>query len=63
MGVDTWGVKIDTWEKIIFEDFSRLILACVYFGHLFLNWDIYVQNGLSKIESTTLTPVSVAWSH
>ena len=19
MGVDTWGVKIDTWEKIIFE--------------------------------------------
>ena len=31
--------------------FSRLILARFHFGHLFLNWDIYVQNGLSKVES------------
>ena len=52
MGVDSWGVKIDTWEEIILKfDFSRLILARFHFGHLFLNWDIYVQNGLSKVES------------
>ena len=66
MAVDTWGVKIDTWERIIVNlkfDFSRLILACFHFGHLFLSWDIYAQNGLSKVESPTLKLLCLEWPY
>ena len=56
-----WVFTTEVWKltpgrKLFLKfDFSRLILACFHFGHLFLNWDIYAQNGLSKVESRTLT--------
>ena len=56
-----WVLTPEVWKltpgrKLFLKfDFSRLILARFHSGHLFLNWDIFVQNGLSKVESTTLT--------
>ena len=53
MDVDTWGVKIDTWEKIINIFWSLTLVD--------LSWDAFTsviyfltEIFMSKVESTTL---------